>query len=164
MSDDARPLFRILYRSRCAISGSDPCVEAEIEQILRQSEVANARAGLTGALLLTQSTFVQALEGPGEALEATFERICCDLRHSEVQLLEFTRIEERTFGEWSMGRVHADGAVSRLFAQLDASEPAGSPSPMADQAVGLMRTLIQLESLHPQVGQGEDRPGLTHAG
>ena len=147
MSNDAEPLFRILYRSRCAVQGSDASVEAEIGRILEQSQTANGGAGLTGALMLTRSMFVQALEGPAVPLEATFERICCDLRHSELQLLEFTRIEERTFAGWSMSRVHADGAVSSLFAQLDASEQTDASSPVANQAVELMRTLIQLEGL-----------------
>jgi hypothetical protein len=146
MSDDPKDLFRILYRSRCAIEGSDLAVEEQVERLLAQSKAGNAKNGVTGALMLTASTFVQALEGPAAALEETFERICRDLRHVDVQLLEFSQIPERAFGGWSMSRVTADGAVGALFTHLAPPEVnSASTSEAATRAVELMKTLVRLE-------------------
>lgn len=156
MTHDPKDLFRILYRSRCALQGSDAAIETGIERILAQSQIANAKAGLTGALMFTASTFVQALEGPALALETTFERICCDRRHSDVQLLEFSRVEERAFSDWSMGRVHADGGVTSLLTTLHPSD--GNDEALteaASQAVELMKTLIRVESLRGQKAAAE---------
>lgn len=147
MTDVAPSLSRILYRSRCVIEGSDVSVEADLQRLLHQSRAANARAGLTGALMLTASTFVQTLEGEADVLEATFERICCDLRHADVELLGYARIDERAFGEWSMGRIRADAAVSALFRHVHPAECGAAALAPAASAVTLMETLIRLESL-----------------
>lgn len=148
---DADGLFRLLYRSRSALTGSDVAVEAEVAALLEQSALNNARDGVTGALMFTSSMFIQALEGPREVLERTFERVCCDLRHLDVELIEFSPVAERAFGEWSLHRVHGDSSVEALFAHLGDSE-AGSVSSIhaAAQAVSLMGTLIRLE---PPAGQ-----------
>jgi hypothetical protein len=42
------------------------------------------------------------LEGEFKDLNETFERICRDTRHHEIQLISFTEVEERRFSEWAM--------------------------------------------------------------
>ena len=141
MGDDLR---RLLYRSRSTLAGSDEAIETTIARILETSQRNNARDGLTGALLFTSSMFIQALEGPLAAIEATFERICSDHRHGEVEIIEFCTVTERAFAKWSLERVHADAGVEGLFLQLaQAGEDDASGSASA-QAVSLMTTLLEL--------------------
>ena len=132
-------LFRIVYHSHCTLVGSQELVDAEIERILDGSRAANARAGLTGALMFTSSFFFQVLEGQSDRLEETFERICRDARHTEIQLIEFNALEDREFADWSMTRVDADPQVEALFAQLQGKETTyGTLAEVAGKAVAFM--------------------------
>ena len=96
--------------------------------------------------MFTTSMFIQALEGPRDVLEAAFERICCDLRHLEVEVIEYAATPERAFGEWSLHRVRANAAVEALFMQLGADgADKVDVSAAASQAVALMAALIEVQ-------------------
>jgi len=96
-------LVRLMYASRAAANLDNE----EVSAILRQSRVANARDGITGALCMCQAghLFIQVLEGGRDAVSRRYNRIACDPRHSDVTLLSFEEIGERRFAGWSMGRV-----------------------------------------------------------
>lgn len=107
-------LYRLLYRSDIAMTGPD--VDDRIDEIVRTSAGANADVGLSGALVASGGVFIQALEGPLPALEAKFEKICCDLRHRHVQLIELAATEDKTFSEWPMVRVSHAADMAELMA------------------------------------------------
>lgn len=138
-------MYRLLYRSRSALAGWDMTIEAAIEEILRKSAANNSRDGVTGALMFTASLFIQALEGPRDVLELTFERICNDLRHSDIQIIEFAPVSHRDFGEWSLHRVHAGETIETLLSQVAKSPACNYSAQAAAQAASLMSTLIRLE-------------------
>lgn len=71
--------------------------------------VKNRTFGLTGVLVFVDETFIQILEGPPANVEEVFEQICCDLRHTEVELIETYPVQSRLFAEWDMAFL-ADGA------------------------------------------------------
>ena len=95
-------LYKLVYCSRNLIQGTDADVATELQKILASSRVNNSRSGITGALLYNAGMFAQALEGPLEAVERTFEVIQRDPRHSEVTVIQSGPTEERDFPEWSM--------------------------------------------------------------
>ncbi|GJE02216.1 BLUF domain-containing protein [Methylobacterium isbiliense] len=136
------PLHRLLYRSEVDLVGSAADVQQQIVEIVRSSEARNAADGLTGALLHTRGVFIQALEGPLSAIEATFERICCDLRHRRVELLELAQAEKRAFAEWSLARISADETMERLFPCLPSTEDQVVEATSAQATVRLMRALL----------------------
>lgn len=70
--------------------------------ILRVSRRNNLRDGITGLLFTDGARFLQALEGPVDAVEATFARIKTDPRHRAVVLLSKREVTEREFGPWEM--------------------------------------------------------------
>lgn len=138
-----RPVHRLVYCSRAALSGPRP-VEAELERILAVSRRNNARDGLTGALLFTEGSFAQVLEGPLDAIERAFERIGRDPRHGAVTVLQFAKQAERCFPAWSMG--HAvkivDPRLARISldrAFLDRTGAAG------DEVLGLLQRALERE-------------------
>ena len=99
------------------------------EDILRASRVNNQRDGISGLLVTGQRRFLQALEGPADAVRATYARILADPRHYACVVLSEREVEERQFGDWSMG-FEAGGAdaaddaslvaiVTRLVAPLE---------------------------------------------
>ncbi|WP_106475735.1 BLUF domain-containing protein [Phytohalomonas tamaricis] len=109
-------LYRLVYVSRNDIEGDDATMHREIEQILDASRRNNARAGIFGALMFNMRCFAQVLEGPRAVIEDTFERIQHDIRHSNVAVLDFKRVDQCTFAQWSMAYVGADTQAARQFA------------------------------------------------
>lgn len=76
---------------------------ADLQAILATSVRCNDEAGLTGFLLHGHGLFLQVLEGPAEAVQATLQRILADPRHTDVDVLQDAEREEREFGRWTMG-------------------------------------------------------------
>ena len=68
--------------------------------------------GVTGVLCCcpSEGIFLQVLEGGRSAVNKLYHRIASDSRHSDVELLFYEEIGERTFAGWAMGQVN----MSRL--------------------------------------------------
>ncbi|MEM9713074.1 MAG: BLUF domain-containing protein [Actinomycetota bacterium] len=109
-------LWRLVYVSR-----NDTATDEDVEAILRTSRHRNASFGVTGALLFNSGCFAQVLEGGHDTVQRLYERIQLDERHTDVHLLDFDEIEERTFGHWSMGFVEEESEAAHRFAGIAAS-------------------------------------------
>lgn len=139
----APPLMRLLYRSEIALTEAGEALDRRIGEIAEQSRVNNRDVGVTGALMVAAGAFVQAVEGPPDAVEATFERICRDLRHRRVQLLELVEVEDRAFGEWAMAIVAPRREFVTLGLDVDATAAARSDAAASAAAtIRLMRALV----------------------
>lgn len=92
-------MIRLLYIS----TSRQPIVPALLGDILRTSRRNNIRCDVTGLLVVGGRRFLQALEGPDDAVEATFERIGRDPRHFAVVSLARDTIATRQFAGWAMG-------------------------------------------------------------
>jgi hypothetical protein len=75
---------------------------ALLDSILSVSRRKNGAAGITGLLVSGRRRFLQVLEGPDQAVLATYARIQCDPRHRGFVLITCQGIAEPAFGEWSM--------------------------------------------------------------
>jgi Sensors of blue-light using FAD len=93
------PLLQLTYASRPF--GFDG---AMLQGILMDARRCNARDGVTGALICRDDLFLQMLEGPEAAVEATYGRILRDDRHIEVRQLTRRPIPDdgRLFAAWAM--------------------------------------------------------------
>jgi hypothetical protein len=98
-------LERIVYVSRAA----DPGLAAVLG-IVRAAHRANAALGVTGALFCLDGWFAQALEGEGPGLDAVWERVARDPRHTRLE----RRIRER-----GLCRLFAGPLALRTAADLD---------------------------------------------
>jgi hypothetical protein len=76
--------------------------DAMLDGILLQARRNNARDGLTGALVVRRDLYLQLLEGPEAAVQATFARIKRDDRHLAVKILSCEPAEIRLFPDWTM--------------------------------------------------------------
>jgi hypothetical protein len=74
----------------------------QLIDLLGVSRANNERAGITGMLLHRGGNFLQALEGPEDAVRETMQRITSDRRHGSVLLFLEEWPEERLFADWSM--------------------------------------------------------------
>jgi hypothetical protein len=79
-----------------------PLSDRELQALLAQCRHDNARHNVTGVLFYSHGNIAQLIEGEPEVLEALFERISRDGRHSNVRKLVQKPIATRSFSEWSM--------------------------------------------------------------
>ncbi|BAU93000.1 BLUF domain-containing protein [Methylorubrum populi] len=114
----SQDLRRLVYYSRNRVSGEPAAMHETIRGILATSRTNNARVGVTGALMFNAGCFAQVLEGPGEAVETTFERIQQDERHGDVSLIAFEAVQGRLFTNWSMAFVGASKAEAALYGEM----------------------------------------------
>jgi Sensors of blue-light using FAD len=112
-------LLQLIYASRPF--GFDA---AMLTGILFDARRCNTRDGITGALICRDDLFLQLLEGPEKAVEATYNRIRADDRHIEVRPLVRRKIADdgRMFAAWAM---RDDPAASWVWsrAEVDAGGP-----------------------------------------
>ena len=76
---------------------------AELDRLLSRSRAWNADHGITGMLLYYDGNFMQALEGPPDAVEEVFTRVRSDDRHYGLILMVNETIAQRRFADWNMG-------------------------------------------------------------
>ena len=131
-------MIRLLY-----ISTARERVTPELlAEILRVSRRNNDAAGVTGLLIVGGKRFLQALEGPREAVLATYARIQRDPRHFACVQLVSEVIAERQFAGWAMGSqpgravgatASISQAVSTLIATIDDPSLSGYFSGFAER-------------------------------
>lgn len=112
-------MIRLIYISTARSELS----AAELEGVLRASRRNNAAVGVTGLLVVGGRRFLQALEGPADAVVQTYDRIKADGRHFAAVTLDNRPIAERSFPDWAMGHqpgrpLRGDGAVAYHVARL----------------------------------------------
>ncbi|MBU1375859.1 MAG: BLUF domain-containing protein [Alphaproteobacteria bacterium] len=119
-----RSLHRLIYASRQRIAPAD--LEHEVGAIIRASIRNNREASLTGLLLIHDGWFIQALEGPAEAVMTTYRRIIDDPRHVDTKVLSAGPATSREFADWNMCARHmsaSDDAILDALALRAAFRP-----------------------------------------
>lgn len=94
-----KPVHQLIYISAANRDFS----EQELEELLAKARANNASLGITGMLLFHEGSFIQALEGPKDKVQALYEKIAEDDRHTETVVLYKGDQEEPDFESWSMG-------------------------------------------------------------
>lgn len=109
----AAELLRLIYVSHAARR----LTTRELDRILANARRNNLRDEITGMLVYVGGNFMQVLEGPPSAVDATFGRISRDERHGGIIVIERELVEARSFAGWSMGfqRVDSDGEMPEGF-------------------------------------------------
>ncbi len=143
------PLFSLAYFSHNAIDGTPDEMQAAIGNILAAARRNNARHGVTGALIFSDGCFAQVLEGAREEVEAVFETIQCDPRHSDVTILHLHQIEQRSFGDWSMAFGGIDGVSIDPRIEADGMGPADGilALPAGTQLLAALRSVVHRDDL-----------------
>ena len=113
----AEPVFRLVYRSSTTIDRENR--PAELEEIFERSRRKNTQLGLSGALLVWEDTFVQALEGDEATVRGLYTTIAADPRHEHVVLLDADAVPDRVFARWSMAHVADDEGADLPAARGD---------------------------------------------
>jgi hypothetical protein len=97
-------LVRLLYASRA----TENSMCTALPSILQTSRSYNASHGITGILCHSDRIYLQVLEGGRDAVNALYSKILRDPRHTDVSILSFEEIGERSFCGWTMGMANLD--------------------------------------------------------
>ncbi len=138
-------VYKLLYCSHNALTGSIDEQAAEIRKILASARRNNAALGITGALLFNGACFAQVLEGPLQAVESLFETIQQDARHGDVTLLESGYVDHRDFPEWSMAFAGSGAEETTAFAEFNFDQAVARTSASAAEVQDLLRSLVVQE-------------------
>lgn len=103
-------MIQLLYVS----TATRPFDDAKLRALLGLARERNSQAGITGALLHQEGSFLQILEGPTEPVEALYAKLGRDARHQRVTLLARNEIQDANFPDWSMGFVDVKGSAALL--------------------------------------------------
>jgi hypothetical protein len=106
----------------------------DLKRLLEISRRNNTAKGVTGLLIYRDGYFLQFLEGPVEAVQATFDRIGRDNRHESPQVVGQGQLRERIFPDWSMGYknlagINADNTEGYSECMLHAFRPSVDGDP-----------------------------------
>jgi hypothetical protein len=87
--------------------------EHDLIALLERSRANNERSGITGLLLYQHGSFMQFMEGEETKVMAIYNhRIMTSHLHRDVTLMLKMEIENRIFGNWSMGFMTADSKLA----------------------------------------------------
>ena len=139
-------LVRLMYASR-AVSAVD---QEALLAILRQCKSGNPEHGITGVLCYSDGIFLQVLEGGRSAVNALYNRIVADPRHTQVELMSYAEIGERRFAGWSMGQVNMARLNRALLLKYSATPTLDPFSVSGDVSMALFEELVATAAI---VGQ-----------
>ncbi|QDT12178.1 BLUF domain-containing protein [Stieleria marina] len=113
--DTKKKLVQLVYASASTVSFSDE----QLDKLLEYARQNNSSLDVTGMLLFVDGTFFQVLEGDPDTVHALYDKIQLDQRHNNVLMLAERNIEERNFGQWSMGFVRSQKEIAELPGFID---------------------------------------------
>ena len=96
-SKNFNQLKHLIYFSKPTVFDTE-----NIESILTTSRKNNNETDVTGALICRSDLYFQFLEGPKDSVEATFQKIKLDTRHSEIYKIKDDLTNRRLFASWAM--------------------------------------------------------------
>jgi hypothetical protein len=134
-------LIQLIYASRPF--GYDM---AMLAGILMDARRCNTRDDVTGALICRADLYLQLLEGPEDVVEATYERIRRDDRHTEIRPLTRRKIgaDGRLFSNWAM---RDDPAQSWIWTKAEVDEGAAERASEAE-VVALFSRLAAMPAVN----------------
>jgi len=145
MTEEQTEVFRLIYRSRDLIAPEQRKVE--LGALFTAARSNNKAKQLSGALLLSDTHFVQTLEGDETTVRDLFAHIERDPRHDAVSVIEAGTVDERVFARWAMARVApVDGEPDTyLIAHQDGISPAASrgTTPQQEAVLAVMRKAME---------------------
>ncbi len=109
-------LIHLIYCS----AASKPFSREDLAELLTKARRNNEQCGVTGMLLYTEGSFFQILEGEPETVDALFETIAEDERHTDLTRIIREPIVDRSFGDWTMG--YADITSEELDSIVGAND------------------------------------------
>jgi Sensors of blue-light using FAD len=139
MTNTCLPLLRLVYASRLSPAWSWD-VDGLLSDILSDAAPRNRERDVTSLVITHAGWVVQGLEGPPDAVRATFAAIQADDRHLDLAVRMEKPAAERLFPHWSL----CARALSSADAVLVNDLAGGGPFDPVDAS---QQTLVRLLSI-----------------
>lgn len=107
-------LIRTIYVSRA----SSP-MPLELKDILAVSRKNNPVRGISGAMCFLDGVYLQFLEGEAVIVDALYQKIEKDSRHTDVKMLVHEPIAQREYPKWSMALLTWNEEIKTLFSRFN---------------------------------------------
>lgn len=121
-----------------------------LDRIQHKAAANNAALGVTGALFARADRYLEALEGPKEAVLRVYGAISSDPRHREISLIESRPSTQRRFSDWRLCCGQFAGEED-LFTREPALSDGFHPERLTPAAaLGLLATVRELEDAPPR--------------
>lgn len=145
--------YQIVYASESTF----PMQSDDLRQLLEHARRRNGERGISGALVYTDGTFLQILEGEHDALKALMARIAADVRHEHVAILREGDVATARFSGWKMAYVSATPEQVARWAGVGNATDAGEARTGHDDEV--RRTARFAQDILALLGSGDgDEP------
>jgi hypothetical protein len=102
-----------------ASAETEPFSAAALADLLGKARENNRILDVSGMLLYHSGSFLQVLEGEESVVDALFQKIAKDPRHTRMMTIKRASISRRAFAEWSMGFVVPTAAIVKKLEGFD---------------------------------------------
>lgn len=92
-------MYQLIYCSEVSAEISNK----QLVQILQKARNNNSKDNITGVLFFNHKYFLQLLEGDQLPINTLYRKVINDNRHTNVTLLNYEKIIQRSFENWAMG-------------------------------------------------------------
>lgn len=92
--------------------------EDDLYNLLDRARKKNEAYGITGMLIYHSSVFLQLIEGDKENVQAVFQKIKADERHSNIIVLSDEMVPKRLFEHWTMAYKKIDEIKPELLSEI----------------------------------------------
>ena len=107
-------MLRLVYTSKPYGSMED----SVLDDLLERSRSKNYKSGITGVLHFGNGSFLQVLEGPETEVINLYSKITADPRHRNCIILSINLVQDRLFGNWSMGFLSGKRKITHGYNEL----------------------------------------------
>jgi hypothetical protein len=90
--------YRLIYSSEATAE----MARSDLQQMLEESRIRNARRDITGVLVFVDGVFLQVLEGERDDVDDLMQSIRRDPRHKDIKVFHEEEIDRRAFASWRM--------------------------------------------------------------
>ena len=128
-------MLQIVYTSVASQAFS----ATDLQRLLIGARMRNKALGVTGMLIFHDGIFLQALEGEQRAVYEIFASIRDDVRHRDVAVLHRgAGLEQRVFGDWSLGFADVSGTADMLRGFMRLNEQQRITDLDSERAIALL--------------------------
>jgi hypothetical protein len=108
-------MIAVIYAS----TETEPFSAAALADLLGKARENNRVLEVSGMLLHHNGSFLQVLEGEESVVDALFQKIAKDPRHTRMMTIKRASISQRAFPGWSMGFVAPTSAIVKKLEGFD---------------------------------------------
>ena len=116
----------------------------DLSHILSYAREFNSKHKISGALYYANNCYFQCLEGEQGIIDALFDRIKKDARHTNIVHLSHCEITQIRFKKWSMKYVQKNSKVDQFFKALGHTH--FSPEILTPHALDMLLNILVEEN------------------